>query len=191
MSAGQPIQFRVRDGTDEDIAAVLALDSRYETNHVLQVYLHGRGSTSWEVNLQRERLPRPVELSNSFQRAQLRSALDHKHCLLLAEQVPADDKAGAIIGALVMTPNNLNGFALIQNITVSARARRHKAGTRLLMAAGIWAKERGLNRLMAEVQTKNTPAISFLESLGFSFCGFNDHYFPDENVALFFSLPLK
>ena len=33
--------------------------------------------------------------------------------------------------------------------------------------------------------------ISFLEAAGFSFCGFNDHYFSDESIALFFSLPLK
>lgn len=190
MSAGSPSQFRIRDGTEEDIGAILALNSRYETSHVLRVYLHGQESAGWDVNLQRERLPRPIELSSNFQRAPLRSALDHKHCLLLAVQIVENSEA-AVIGALVMAPNDLHGFALIQNIVVSTTARRRKVGTRLLMASGIWAREHGLNRLMAEIQTKNTPAIAFLESLGFSFSGFNDHYFPDENVALFFSLPLK
>lgn len=187
MSAAPAPQFIVRDGIEDDIPACLALDSRYETHQVLQVYLHGQESTGWEVSLQRERLPRPVELSNSFQRIQLRSALDQKHCLLVAEQ-HSDEQ---IMGGLVMTPNEMHGFAQIQNIVVSASARRKKAGSRLLIASGIWAREHGLTRLMAELQTKNTPAIAFLESLGFSFCGFNDRYFSDENIALFFSLPLK
>ncbi len=187
MSSAATAPFLVRDGTEEDIPACLALDSRHETNHVLQVYLHGQETTGWEVSLQRERLPRQVELSNGLQRTQLRAALDHEYCLLVAET--SADKA--IVGGLVMTPNDLHGFALIQNIVVTADARRQKAGTRLIAASGIWAKEHGLTRLMAELQTKNTPAIAFLEALGFSFCGFNDRYFSDENIALFFSLPLK
>jgi ribosomal protein S18 acetylase RimI-like enzyme len=187
MSAEPAPLYRVRDGVEDDIPAILALDSRHETHQVVQVYLHGTETTGWEVSLQRERLPRPVELSSSFQRAHLRALLEQKHCLLVAEQ-PEDE---AIVGALAMTSNLFHGFAMIENLVVSPGLRRRKLGTRLLSAAGTWAREHALARLLAEVQTKNTPALGFLQTLGFDFCGFNDRYFSDENIALFFSLPLK
>jgi N-acetylglutamate synthase-like GNAT family acetyltransferase len=183
-----PLRILVRDGTEDDIAACLALDSRYETGHVLQVYLHGAESHGWNISLQRERLPRPVELSQPVHRAVLRKALEREHCFLVAES-RADDKA--VVGCLVLTPDSERGFGLIECLIVSAKTRRQQVGVRLMAASRIWAREHELNRLIAETQTKNAPAISFFESLGFTFCGFNDRYFPDESIALFFSLPLK
>ncbi|HYO88530.1 MAG TPA: GNAT family N-acetyltransferase [Candidatus Limnocylindrales bacterium] len=176
----------IRDGAEDDIPACLALDSRFETTAVLQVYLHGRESHGWELSLQRERLPRPVELNSTVQRAPLRAALDQGGCFLVAERT-----AETIVGCLVMSVDDTNSFALIRTLVVGADSRRRKIATRLIAAAGVWAREHHCNRLMAELQTKNAPAISFLESLGFQFCGFNDRYFSDENVALFFCLPLK
>jgi len=37
------------------------------------------------------------------------------------------------------------------------------------------------------MQSKNNPAIRMANKLGFSFCGFRDHYFPNQDLALFFS----
>ncbi|MFN8378679.1 MAG: GNAT family N-acetyltransferase [Anaerolineae bacterium] len=178
----------VRDGTEDDIAACLALDSRYETGHVLQVYLHGQESQGWNIGLQRERLPRPVELSLPVHRALIRRALEQEYCFLVAE---SREEEKPILGCLVLTPDHEHGFGLIQSLVVSGKVRRQQIGLRLLAASRTWAKEKSLNRLMAELQTKNAPAIAFLEAVGFTFCGFNDHYFSDESIALFFSLPLK
>ena len=182
------LRFLVRDGTEDDIAACLALDSRYETGHVLQVYLHGHESQGWNISLQRERMPRPVELSHPVHRSLIRRALTQEACFLVAE---GRDEDKPFLGCLVLLPDQEHGFGLIQSLVVSGKARRQQVGLRLLAASRTWAKEKDLTRLMAEVQTKNAPAISFLEAAGFSFCGFNDHYFSDESIALFFSLPLK
>lgn len=187
MMSTTPLRFLVRDGTEDDISACLSLDSRYETNFVLRVYLHGQEATGWEISLQRERLPRAVELSHSIHRAHLRDALEAEDCYLVA--VNRDDDQ--VLGCLVMRPDPLHGFALIQGLVVSPHARRRQIGTRLIAASGIWAREHGVNRLMTELSTKNVPGIAFLESLGFTFCGFNDRYFSDENIAVFFNLPLK
>ncbi len=187
MMSSPPLRFLVRDGTEDDISACLALNSRFETNHVLRVYLHGQEASGWEISLQRERLPRPVELSATIHRAHLRDALEHEDCFLVA--VNRDDDQ--VLGCLVMRPDPLHGFALIQGLVVSPQARRMQIGTRLIAASGTWAREHSINRLMTELSTKNVPAIAFLESLGFAFCGFNDHYFSDENIAVFFNLPLK
>jgi hypothetical protein len=36
------------------------------------------------------------------------------------------------------------------------------------------------------MQTKNYPAIQFARAQGFVFCGFNDHYYMNQDIALFF-----
>jgi ribosomal protein S18 acetylase RimI-like enzyme len=64
--------------------------------------------------------------------------------------------------------------------------RRRKIGTTLLKHARQWAKEQGLQGLALEATTKNYPALCLYEKLGFRFCGFNDHYYPNQDIALFF-----
>ena len=61
----------------------------------------------------------------------------------------------------------------------------------MLKAAQAWGQQEGLKRLMVAVQTKNYPGISFCEKHGFVFCGFNDHYFVNRDIALFFSLKIR
>ena len=178
----------VRDGTEDDIAACLALDSRFETDAVMQVYLNGTSAHGWDIGLQRQRLPRSVELSQPVHRTLIRSAIDEHDCFLVAQD--RDDES-VLQGCLVLIPDEAHAFGRIQALIVATRARRQKVGMRLLAAAGVWAREHHLSRLQAEVHTKNAPAIQFLESVGFSFCGFNDRYFSDESIALFFSLPLR
>jgi RimJ/RimL family protein N-acetyltransferase len=41
------------------------------------------------------------------------------------------------------------------------------------------------------MQSKNHPAIQLAHKLGFEFCGYNDHYFSNQDIALFFSRPLR
>ena len=56
----------------------------------------------------------------------------------------------------------------------------------LLRAAHEWGAQRGVRRLMLAVQSKNDPAVRFCRKLGLSFCGFNERYFVNLDIALFF-----
>ena len=38
-----------------------------------------------------------------------------------------------------------------------------------------------------EMQPKNYPAIQFAYKLGFEFSGYNDQYYRDQEIAIFFS----
>jgi ribosomal protein S18 acetylase RimI-like enzyme len=44
---------------------------------------------------------------------------------------------------------------------------------------------------MLETQTKNHPAICFYRKHGFVFCGFNDRYYTNQDIALFFAQNLR
>jgi len=70
---------------------------------------------------------------------------------------------------------------------VAKEYRRQGIGTALMKAALRWAEERNLRTIMLETQTKNYPAICFYQRHGFVFCGFNDHYYATQDIALFFA----
>jgi hypothetical protein len=37
-----------------------------------------------------------------------------------------------------------------------------------------------------EMTTKNNPAICMARKLGYEFCGYNDHYYETQDIALYF-----
>ena len=39
---------------------------------------------------------------------------------------------------------------------------------------------------MTVVQSKNYPAIQFLQKHGFKFCGYNERYYRSRDIALYF-----
>jgi hypothetical protein len=41
------------------------------------------------------------------------------------------------------------------------------------------------------MQSKNQPAIRLAQKHGYEFCGYNDHYYMTQDVALFFAKALK
>jgi ribosomal protein S18 acetylase RimI-like enzyme len=59
------------------------------------------------------------------------------------------------------------------------------------MAAEDWAKNRGNTRVLVEMQSKNTPAIHMVLQLGYQFCGYNDHYYANQDIAIFFAQYLR
>jgi len=76
-------------------------------------------------------------------------------------------------------------------ILVDAVDRRQGVGSALLMAVQEWAAARSLRRIILEMQSKNLPAIRFSQKYGYEFCGYNDHYYLTQDVALFFAKSLK
>jgi ribosomal protein S18 acetylase RimI-like enzyme len=46
-------------------------------------------------------------------------------------------------------------------------------------------------RIILEMQPKNYPAIKLTQKLGFELCGYNDHYYANQDIALFFSKWLR
>jgi ribosomal protein S18 acetylase RimI-like enzyme len=76
----------------------------------------------------------------------------------------------------------------ITDLVVALRLRRQGIGSALMLAAQEWASTRPESRrLVVEIQPKNHPAVSLVQKLGFDFCGYNDHYFANHDLAIFFS----
>ena len=83
------------------------------------------------------------------------------------------------------------GIPEIQDLNVLPQHRRRGIGTALMTHARRWAWDQGLQEILAETTTKNYPALCFYQKLGFQFCGFNDHYYTNQDIALFFVQVLR
>jgi ribosomal protein S18 acetylase RimI-like enzyme len=45
--------------------------------------------------------------------------------------------------------------------------------------------------MFLDMQSKNYPAIRLAQKMGFVFSGYSDHYYPNQDIALFFSLDVR
>ncbi len=178
--------FLIRDGLSIDIPDCLALDHLYKTDYVWQMNI-AEESGGWRVGFKTERLPRLMEIDYPSDENRLQSVLPAEHCFLVA--ISRDQSE--IMGYLAMRNNPVYSIAQVHDLVVSRPYRGKRIATRLLNVARQWARERHLVRITIEVQTKNHPAILFCQQAGLEFCGFNDHYFPNQDIAVFFSQSLR
>jgi GNAT superfamily N-acetyltransferase len=137
----------------------------------------------WQTTFNKQRLPRTLEAIYAPDEHRLRMALPADHCFLVA--IAKD--SGEVLGYLTMHSESVYRGAWIHDVVVSLPYRRRRIGTRLVNVARHWAKEQGLTRITIENQTQNYPGITFCQQLGFKFCGYNDQYFPNHDIAVFLS----
>jgi ribosomal protein S18 acetylase RimI-like enzyme len=76
--------------------------------------------------------------------------------------------------------------AWITDLVVSPRYRRQAIATLLLQSVQTWAVQRKNRRVLLEMSSKNNPAIRLAQKLGFEFCGYNDAYYEQQDITLFF-----
>jgi GNAT superfamily N-acetyltransferase len=176
------MQIRLADL--DDLASCLALDVSYETTHVWQMHLHASAQRV-DVTFSFVRLPRPVTIQQEADEQWLRADWDRQECFLVAEH------EGVIFGYLDMITQRRQSTGWINNVVVGRDYRRHGIGKALLNAARLWAQQAELRVLLAEINSRNYPALQLLEKLGYRFCGFNDQHFHSEDIAIFMAHRLK
>jgi ribosomal protein S18 acetylase RimI-like enzyme len=94
-------------------------------------------------------------------------------------------------GYISLLERGIDSVVSVTDLVVNLADRRQGVGSALLAAAQDWAVGRSHRRLILEMQSKNLPAIRLAQKFGFEFCGYNDHYYLTQDVALFFSKALK
>jgi len=105
------------------------------------------------------------------------------YCLIVAEE-PA---TGQIIGYVDVGPEPDLQMAWLWHLVVDRSRRCQGIGSALLNAALAWSTHNDLARLVAPVQALNDAGIHFLQRRGFALCGYNDRFYRNGNVALFFA----
>ena len=174
----------VRPAQLGDLNPCYEMDKSYVTDHVWQMQSHG-GARSIDVRFDVVRLPRPMKVAYPRDSDELLANWRQEQCFLISS-----DDTEQVLGFLDVTAQAWHGTAWIRNLVVDKDHRRQGVGTYLLRAARAWASDNGLKRMMAEAQTKNYPAIRCFQKHGFAYCGYNDRYYTNGDIVVFFLLRL-
>lgn len=173
-------ELLVRSLTALDVAAVVELDHSYHTDFVWQMDMqadeHGTSARFREI-----RLPRTMRVEYPREAEGLADDWKRRPGALVAE------RSGDVLGYLSLTDGIMPGGALVTDLAVARRFRRQGVATALLRGAQTWAGQHGCTRIMLEMQSKNHPAICMAQKLGFEFCGYNDRYYANGDITLFFA----
>jgi len=176
-------EIQIRPTVAGDLLRLMGMDHSVTSEYVWQLELR-RDNGQIAATFREVRLPRPIPLTypnNPF--------------------VLADDwtRRSAILTALVdngpigylSLMDRLGSVASITDLVVTPEWRRRGVASALLGAAHEWGLARGHRKLFLEMQSKNQPAIRLAQKHGYEFCGYNDHYYLTQDVALFFARALK
>ena len=184
----------IRSAVLTDLNACLALDANSQTDHVWQMDARDEGDGR-SIRFHAVRLPRVMRVAYPRLRDDLLTCWQGGSAVLVASDRRAveteseeDEELPRVFAYCQLDGAAWQKTGWIGHLIVDRPARRRGIGSAMITAAKTWAKQQEFGRLMIAVQTKNYPGISFCEKQGFVFCGFNDHYFLNRDIALFFSL---
>ena len=173
-------EINIRPAISTDIPKMVALDHNFATDHVWQMTMD-LTEIQTQVSFREVRLPREVHVNYPRSTRAIMDDWTKRDLLLLAEE--GDEVRGYISLQLGKAPAS----AWMEDLNVDRVHRRKGIGSNLVLAAQDWCGRKRVHRLTMEMQPKNYPAIQFAYKLGFEFSGYNDQYYRDQEIAIFFS----
>jgi len=177
-------EIEIRPAIATDIHALMALEHNYSSDFVWQMDIqHEEDEVS--VVFRELRLPRSVQVVYPRDPENLADTWTHRDGLLIA--IWEDE----IVGYISLTQNTTLKTTWVTDLVVRRRSRQQGIGSALVISAQEWSAQNGSRRVILEMQPKNYPAIQLAKKLGFELCGYNDHYFNNHDIALFFSKWLR
>lgn len=173
-------EINIRPAISTDIPKMIALDHNFATGYVWQMTLD-LTEIQTQVSFREVKLPREVHVSYPRSIRRLADSWTQRDLLLLAEE--GEVTRGYISLQLGLAPAS----AWVEDLVVDRLQRRKGIGSSLVLAAQDWCARKRLHRITLEMQPKNYPAIQFANHLGFEFSGYNDQFYRDQEIAIFFS----
>ena len=174
------MKVEIRQAKSTDIQLLMDLDHNYSTEYVWQLDLdHNRAKS--DMAFREARLPRPMAVHYPRHIETLRDDWQKRAALLVAEA------EARLFGYISLNTEIAPGAVWVTDLAVNSLYRRRGIGTRLILAAQNWAREHGVRRIMIEMQSKNHPAIRLAQKLAYEFSGFNDRYYENQDIAIFFA----
>ena len=177
-------EIEIRPANEEDISLIIELTHSYRTQYVWQMDFTQDGGQFF-IHFREIRLPRPINVDYPRYQSQLLNDWTDRSALLVGSF------EGSVVGYISISEKKSPTTAWVTDLVVSPPYRRKGIGSALILAAQDWARKHNNRRIILEMQSKNTPAIRMALKLGFEFSGYNDHYYTNQDIALFFSQFLR
>lgn len=180
-------EIEIRPAEPDELNAVLALNPHFASEYVWQMELDPQGGQSGgrftpliAVRFRQVRLPREVRVEYPRSTSLLSEELPRRSGLLVGEL------AGRLVGYAALSLGRAPGAVWVTDLVVDRPFRRQGIGTGLLLAVSEWAATMDESTVILEMQPKNYPAIQLADKLGFDFCGYNDIYYGNHGIGIFF-----
>jgi len=183
-------EIEIRPVTTADLPKILEMDHDYVSDHVWQMNVEKDSSpstptTQVTVVFRQFQLPRSVHVAYPKSLSHLAYGFGNDVGFLCAVL------AGEVVGYIQMRTSIAPLSTWATDLAVIRRHRRKGIGSGLVLAGQEWGRQQGSYRMVLEMQPKNYPAISLAQKLGFDLCGYNDRYYPNHDIALFFAKSIR
>lgn len=177
-------EIEIRPADPADIPTLIHIDHDYSSDYAWQMDVKSdEGQVS--VNFREVRLPRSVHVDYPRDVSELEQNWADSAILLTALL------AGEPVGYIRISTTIAPATNWVTDLVVMRRHRRQGIGSALILAALEWARQANGQRMVLEMQPKNRPAINLARKLGFDLCGYNDRYYANRDIALFFSRSIR
>jgi GNAT superfamily N-acetyltransferase len=173
-------EIEVRPSMLSDIPHLIQLDHSVLTNYVWQMERMVEDGQI-QIHLREIRLPRKIKLEYPYPIKKIFEEQNTNPTTIVALL------QGEVVGYVRLLEGRAPGAAWIRDLVVRPDLRQQGIGSVLVIAANEWAAMNNLKRTILELQSKNHPAVKLANKLGYEFCGFNDHYFPNQDIVFFYS----
>ena len=177
-------EIEIRPAIATDIPILMAIDHTYSSEFVWQMEIQAEEKTVG-VNFREIRLPRSVRVEYPRPTHTLADDWTRRSGLLVAT---IDSEA---VGYISLMLDIAPITTWVTDLTVVRRVRRQGIGSTLILAAQEWGEQHNTRRLVLEMQPKNYSALNMGQKLGFTFCGYNDRYYANNDIGLFFAKSLR
>jgi GNAT superfamily N-acetyltransferase len=174
-------EIEVRPAIEADIPTLVKIDHSYTSDHVWQMDPFFAPDQTGAI-FREVRLPRTAKVDYPRPPQSLSGLWKTYSGVLVAVY------SGEPVGYTSLAENVIPLTTWAVDLVVRPNLRRKGIGTALLLAALEWTEARTKShRLMLGMQPKNYPGINLALRLGFDYCGYIDHYFPNRDIAIFFT----
>ncbi len=177
-------EIEIRPVKQDDLKVLSRLDHSYYTTRVWQMD-QDKEEGGISIRLREAKLPRAVRVD--FPYPPMDPNQDSKsYSPMIVSLID-----GEVVGYIRLLTELKPGAVWVRHLAVEPHFRRKGIGSALILAGRDWAARQRYNQVFFEVQAKNHPMIKMMEKLGITLCGYNDRYYPDQSIALFYSHSLR
>ncbi|MBI9051035.1 MAG: GNAT family N-acetyltransferase [Anaerolineaceae bacterium] len=173
-------EIEIRPATSADLPELMQFDHSVLTHYVWQME-RNLEEGQVQINLREIRLPRKIKLNYPYPADKIFDDWGNNQDIIVAQL------QGELVGYVRMVKGRVPGAAWIRDVVVRPDVRRQGVGSVLIIAANEWASMHNVKRTIMEFQSKNHPAVKLATRLGYEFCGYNDHYYANQDIAFFYS----
>src|SRR5450759_1330399 len=177
-------EIDIRPAIAEDIPVLVEFEHHYKSSYVWQMDLKiDEGEVT--TNFREIRFPRVASVDYPRNPSSLLADWFQRSALLVAL---LDNKP---VGYISINESMSLTTACVTDLVVTSALRRKGIASALVLAGQAWGRNRNNRRMILDMQSKNTPAIHLALKLGYEYCGYQDHYYTNQDIALFFAQFLK